>query len=220
MNELPRITSIGAPPELHADRIVASMLRVIVSIRAKRWPEAQAVYEAHPKDGNPGAQARLLKRIEKAMRGFVLGSALESGKRGRYKIHLLVLDGWDAEKSIIIGPDDRIPAKPWIAISQVIVTSKGDHRYDETTEVPLLITHHALSRLAQRCGARDLRQVYYAVRAIGAAYIKQMKGRFVCHNERMRVETDLGPVICVLSHHADGNGGIVLTTLWNEEDPE
>jgi hypothetical protein len=222
MNELPRIQSLGLPPEKHADRIVAAMLRVIVEERAICWRKLDALMKQNLPDGNPAAQSRLFKKITAAIDSFLLGSHLEPGKRGRYRIRLLVLDGWDAERSDIIHADDLIPEKPWIAVSSVVIESKGSYRYDEACSVTLFITHHALSRLTQRCGARTLKELYCAVRRIAIVYLTKMADKAVSGPERISIELpfNLGSAICVLEPHEDGEGGMVLATLWNKEEIE
>jgi hypothetical protein len=222
MNELPRIQSLGLPPEKHADRIVAAMMRVIVEERAESWRKLNALMRQNLPDGNPAAQVRFFKKVTAAIDSFLLGSHLEPGKRGRYKIRLVVLDGWDAERSDIIHDDDPIPEKPWIAVSSVTITSKGRFRYDESCEVPLLITHHALSRLTQRCGARTLKELYCAVRRIAIIYITKTVRKPVSGHQRIPIELpfNLGTAICVLEPHEDGQGGLVLATLWNKEEIE
>jgi hypothetical protein len=222
MNELPRIQSLGLPPEKHADRIVAAMLRVIVEERVLCWRRLNDLMAAHLPDGNPAAQARFFKKVTTAADSFLLGSHLEPGKRGRYKMRLLILDGWDAERGAIIGADDPIPEKPWIAVTSVVIESRGSYRYEEDCSVTLFITHHALSRLTQRCGARTLKELYCAVRRIAIIYLTKMAHKSVSGHQRISIELplNLGTAICALQPHEDGQGGLVLATLWNKEEIE
>jgi hypothetical protein len=220
MQQFPTITSLGLPPEKHADRIVAEMLRIIAAKRAECWPKLHAVLDGRVADGNPAAQQRLLNKMKAAVHNFLLGSHLTPGKRGRYTIRLICLDGWNAESSDLIREIDAIPAKPWIAVSSVIFESKGDFRYKEQAEIALLITHHALSRLTQRCGARDLKEVYGAVAQIAKTYILERgyDEQPVRDGEQLRVKLpyDMGTAVCVLTQHEDGAGGVVVATLWKE----
>lgn len=223
---LPAITSVGLPPEKHADRIVAEMLRRIVARRNECWPKLHSIFKLRTKDGTPAAQQRIYDKMCAAVDDFLLGGSLTTGKRGRYEIRLLVLDGWDAERNDIITKDDPIPTKPWIALSVIRLISKGDFRYDTECGTSLLITHHALSRLAQRCGARSIREVYGAVMDIAYEFIRYRvdnKQRMIRDGERMRVKLDdgLGTAVCALVQHShkDCEGGIVLATLWNDGEP-
>jgi hypothetical protein len=160
--------------------------------------------------------------MEAAIGGFLLGSGIETGKRGRYKIYMCVLDGWDAERNDLIKEDNSIPEKPWLAVTTAVIESKGDYQYKEDCSISLLITHHALSRLTQRCGARNLREVYAAVRRIAIVYVQRATERAVRNGERMSIELpyDMGTAICALTHHADGEGGVVLATLWKLGEAE
>jgi len=225
---LPRIQSVGLPPEKHADRIVADMLRRIVATRKACWPKLHGIFTARTKDGTPAAQERIHQKMLAAVKGFILQSRLTPGKRGKYKIDLLMLDGWNAETNAIIVEDDPIPEKPWIALSQIRFMSKGDYRYDIEGGTALLITHHALSRLAQRCGARDIKQVYGAVWDICGHFLIHLvahhKESDIRDGERFRADlTDkgLGIAVCVLSkhRHPDCKNGTVLATLWSEGEP-
>jgi hypothetical protein len=224
MDELPTIQSIGLPPEKHADRIVGAMMRIIVRDRARRWRKILDVLSnGRRTDGNPKGQAKLHARLREAVKGYLLGSALQSGKRGRYKLYLMILDGWDAERKDFIHEDDRIPEKPWIALSTVQIESKGDHQYDDVSGVCLLITHHAMSRLAQRCGARSLKEIYSCVRRIARTYCDEFDGAKPApryYHLRVELPYDLGTAVCALEQYYDGEGGMVVATLWKEGDAE
>jgi hypothetical protein len=61
----------------------------------------------------------------------------------------LNIDGWDPELNDVIA-DGRIPPKPWLAGSVTSIKSEGQHAHILEQRFKLLVTHHALSRLAQR----------------------------------------------------------------------
>jgi hypothetical protein len=51
------IQSVGAPPERHADRIVADMMRHLAEQQASLWETVNDVTKSpHTRDGNPRAQ--------------------------------------------------------------------------------------------------------------------------------------------------------------------
>ena len=55
---LPEIRSVGAPPEMHANRIVAEMLRYLAQEHAELWNVIHAITrDPLARDGNPRAQA-------------------------------------------------------------------------------------------------------------------------------------------------------------------
>jgi hypothetical protein len=220
-HELPKISSVGLPPEIHADRIVAEMLKVIACFRAMSWREMHGIVGTLP-DGNPGAQEKVKKRLEKVIGRFLVGIALKSGKRGRYELLLATLEAWNVETNAAIGPEGELPEKPWIALVSTVLKSKGNHNYDQEDRIVLLVTHHALSRLAQRCGARTIDEVYDAVWTIAAQFIAQQfetKAPFRDH-DRMRVKLphDMGVAICAA--RLDTDNCPVIVTLWKEDEPE
>jgi hypothetical protein len=114
--KLPTIQSVGAPPEEHADRIVAEMLHLLV--------RGRLAYERHIKaaiylpDGNPRAQAKLAGRLRQSGWPFILSADLiQAGKRGRYVLSFATLDGWSPSRQRIIADEGDIPQKPWLAVS-------------------------------------------------------------------------------------------------------
>ena len=166
----------------------------------------------------------MLAKFTEAAAHFTLVTHLETGKRGRYKLIFVAIDAWNAETKEIVYEDDEIPETPWLAFSLVTITGKGDHRYDEESGVSLLVTHHALSRLAQRCGARTIWDVMNAARDIGSAFFSYgwqvTKDEPFIDNTRMRVETSHGTLICPLRKYNDGGEGIVVATLWKKGEQE
>ena len=80
------IHSVGAPPEQHADRVVAEMLHVLVRGRLEREKHIKATLNLP--DGNPRAQAKLAKKLEERGWPFIL-SLRETGKRGRYELNFV-----------------------------------------------------------------------------------------------------------------------------------
>ena len=101
-----------------------------------------------------------------------------SAKRGRYTLWVHWIDGWDAgRKDIIFGDEHAIPAKPWLACSITRLASKGRGIYREKNLTMMVITHHALSRLAQRCGAKTPEDLIDAVANIWMAFAEQCEAR-------------------------------------------
>jgi hypothetical protein len=126
------------------------------------------------KDGNPKAQQKMADRLRKAGASRV---KLEPGKRGRYKLHIYEQAGWDPTRDAEIGPDDPIPEKPWIVCRLTIIDSKGRGRTrieDIYSEPVLFVSHHVLSRTAQRAGLRTLEDLMVAVTVIWNAAVKFM----------------------------------------------
>jgi hypothetical protein len=215
----PIIKSLGPPPEMYADRIVAEMMRYIVAAQTKRWKDIEAIITEvtlRRSDGNPGGQAKLAKRIKKAGQAFIFDVFLEPGKRGKYVLHILDVSGFDpADKSCIMNVTD-IPEKPWLSCNATKIHSKGRSLYDDKGLAFLFITHHSMSRLAQRCGAKEPRDLLDAVHSIWSAYLD------IYDFHKTKVPNDLrlrftlkgsDHAYAVLAHHEDGCGGMVVATI-------
>src|SRR5262245_7539449 len=145
--------SIGPPPEKHADRVVAALMQQLAQKHARLWATLDAILKAGAiYAGSPQAQHRLAARVRAA------GAAvhLAPGKRGRFTLGVYSLTGWCPARDAAIAVGDAIPPKPWIAGLVCLVESLGGGRnmvraYDK----PLLfLTHHVISRGAQRLGLR------------------------------------------------------------------
>ena len=153
MKLVPSIASEGSPPERHADRVVDEMIRWLIAESARFRPAIDEALKMSP--GNPKAQARLRERIRHLGEGVVTGVWLNPGKRGRYTLTLAYWTGWHPEQDRPIEPDDLLPtSKVWLAYWQTELTGEGAGKRTERSMPRLLATHHALSRLAQRCDAR------------------------------------------------------------------
>jgi hypothetical protein len=158
----PEINCIGAVPERHADRVVAAMMRQVAEQRAELLPAMQAVY-SEARDGTPKGQQKMARRIVQAGATCV---DLTPGKRGRYEISIYFLLGWDPYRDEEITIETAMPEKPWLAYFLSAIESKGRGKVTETTIPVLFITHHVLSRTAQRLGLRTTDQLLGTMRAI------------------------------------------------------
>jgi len=169
------IQSIGPPPERHADRVVAEMMR---HLARKRATLLEAINEAiaNSTDGGPRAQRKMAERIERA---GALNTELTSGKRGRYTLTFCDFTGWDAKRDAEIRLGDKIPEKPWIACNVTILSSPGRGRetLDCRSTPVILITHHAMSRTAQRLGLRTTEHLMVAARTIWNGAVKLLNDK-------------------------------------------
>src|SRR5262245_42326361 len=143
------IHSVGLPPERHADRVTAAMMRKLAADYPLALQKIRSIVAASS-DGSPKAQRKMQERIERA--GYP--SILKPGKRGQYELRTNIFIGWNPESDESILADMRIPTKPWIACSIVRVKSdgRGKGKTDFDALPILFITHHAISRAAQRLG--------------------------------------------------------------------
>jgi hypothetical protein len=163
------IQSIGPPPERHADRVVAEMMRELAHKRAAVWRAMQEAIRTSS-DGSPKAQRKLEARIRRA---GAVSTKLTPGKRGRYTLYVYDFTGWNERRDEEIKLGDPIPERPWIACHLDRLQSEGGGRnaVDFKSEPFLFITHHAMSRVAQRLGMRTSEHMLSATHIIWNAAI-------------------------------------------------
>jgi hypothetical protein len=155
------IQTPGPPPERHADRLVAEMLRHLAVTRAQLSHRIAAAIISSS-DGSPKAQRKMHDRL---LRAGATWATLTPGKRGRYSLYFFDWTGWDPARGEEIKVDDPIPPRPQIVcwINWIKSEGRGRHEVGIKTAPFLFVTHHALSRAAQRLGARSLADLEAAV---------------------------------------------------------
>jgi len=158
------IQSLGLPPERHADRVVAEMMREVAKTHISVWDTISEVIK-DSRGGSPKAQRKLAERILRAGAAY---TKLWPGKRGKFEIMIYDFTGFDPSRDAEIGSDDPIPEKPWIACNLSWLESPGGGRnmVEVKSRPVLFITHHAMSRVAQRLGMRTSKHLMAAARII------------------------------------------------------
>src|SRR5262245_23465312 len=101
------IQSLGPPPEKHADRVVAELMKQLAAKHARLWAALNEIVNANALNaGSPRAQHKLEARLQQA--GAL--TYLEPGKRGKYVLGMYSLVGWDPMRDAGIAVGDPIPA--------------------------------------------------------------------------------------------------------------
>jgi hypothetical protein len=137
----------------------------------------------------------MVKKIESLGKPFVIWVEIGSGKRSRYELQTVTIDGWHPYRSaLILDENDRIPEQPWLACIWAVTKSVRRHRYDTENGWPFFCTHHALVRLAQRCGARTANDLLTAVNNIWTAYLTILNERG--HNSPAAQILSAGEQLC------------------------
>jgi len=214
------IQSVGPPPERHADRVVAEMMREVAKNHATLWDEIQLVI-VDSRGGSPKAQRKLAERIKRA---GALHTKLWPGKRGKYEIMIYDFTGYDPSRNKEIGDGDPIPEKPWIACNLSMLESPGGGRnMVECNSRPILfITCHAMSRTAQRLGMRTSAHLMAAARIIWNGCIKMMnekadEGAWLNPPpEGWRVPIPPIPARVILKRHEKRRALIAMTVIPND----
>jgi hypothetical protein len=217
------IQSIGPPPERHADRIVAEMLRQLAVQKAERFPMIADAMLSSRRDGGPRAQRRM------AERAGAISTYLSPGKRGSYEFMFCDLAGWDVTRNAEITPQDQLPAKPWLVGFVNVLTSlgRGREQRDFKSSPILFVTHHALSRVAQRFGATHSHHLLNLTTNIfnqlmdeqmergKAGTLRQWLDAVPPEGYRMPV-ADV--VTVVLKRHQKYKGALVAATIFKNND--
>jgi hypothetical protein len=167
---------------------------------------------ANVNDGNPKAQSKFAKQVDGFP--FVLTTQLEPGKRGRYVLHIFYVGSYDPISKTLIMQDDVIPDKPWLSLNVLRLHSKGRGEYEHKHYTALLVTHHALSRLTQRCGARNMADLLNAATGICDTYLGKVMDdkQFSDFPDGTRLPFKDGTA--VLNHDQDLDGAPVVVTVF------
>jgi hypothetical protein len=175
---VPIIQSVGPPPALHADRVTADMLKYIAATHIALWRDIGSTFR-NGSLGNPIGQRRLVRHLEAIGGAFLPVCHLKPGKRCHFTITLVEIAPWDQNRDAIIAEDDPVPVKPWLVAVVTTLKGLGPDKFDTFAKIPLVATHHALSRLCQRVNARTPRDLIVATNAMCEAFLEASRaGRF------------------------------------------
>jgi hypothetical protein len=167
-----QIQSVGLPPEQHADRVIALMLKDMAQQHARVWQAINDITkDPHARDGNPKAQARMEAKVRAA--GASL-TKLIPGKRGRYTLYVHAMCGWNPAIGKLIDVDDPLPPKPWIACLLHRIKGTGNGNIEFHSFSHIYLTHHCLSRAAQRWGVRTVTDLADAIEVISTEAVGYM----------------------------------------------
>ena len=86
----------------------------------------------------------------------IVACNLTPGKKGRYSARLMFWSGWDRDRDREIAAGDKMPARPWICLWYVEIRGLGHYKVEWHRAPLAFISHHILSRMAQR---HDMRSV-------------------------------------------------------------
>lgn len=158
----PMIESVGSPPDRHAERIVDEMLVWLFKRSREVWLNSKGTFN-HKQMGNPVGQERAVERLKQAIGDLLLHCHLEPGKRGKFHLTLVQWMIWNSTQGLVCNPKtEPPPPTAWIAIA----TSFCDRDLEWRTAVPMLVTRHAMVRLAQRAGVRTVPDLLLAMREL------------------------------------------------------
>ena len=215
--DVPEIQSAGPPPAAHADRVVAEMLHLLAKVHGIVVSNLRNFFKT-VRDGNPRAQLKLVDQIKRIGYPLVLDVELQTGKRGKYSMQIFLIGCFDPVQKQLIMENDVIPEKPWLSFSCILHESHGHGVYDQSPYTLVYVTHHALSRLTQRCGARTVDDLLQAVADMCLAYFDRTEEQkeFV---DGTRLPFKGG--VAVLNHYDSEKKVVaVVVTVLDQQDPQ
>ena len=160
----PVIASVGPPPDRHAERVATEMLAHLWASQATLWANAAGSLKSSQM-GNPTGQQRAVARFRKASSDLLLDVRLRTGTRGRFDLTIATWLIWNPATSAPAMAGSALPQTPWLAIG--FAHSARSRSWNSS--VPMLVTHHACVRLAQRAGVKTVRDLMAALRDLWLA---------------------------------------------------
>jgi hypothetical protein len=160
------IQSIGEPPDRHAERVADLFLRHLFARQGELWANVEG--SLHRKQmGSIVGQRRAVARFRRAAGDLALSIDLTPGSRGRYLLMFTSCMLWDVAVDEAADLDRPIPSRCWLAVG--VAFNNGGEPDDWDCRVPLLITRHAIVRLAQRSGVRTIPDLLTAAKDLWRA---------------------------------------------------
>lgn len=222
----PKIESIGPPPEIHAKRVTELMLAHLQARRNQMLVNVKPLSSASM--GNPVGQHRTVERMRKDLGDGLLDLRVRTGKRNRYHIQLIDWGLWDFIADRLV-PDEtsHAPHSAWLAVVVNDMIGRGPGRpMDTGAYAPLLVTRHALLRLAMRANVRTISDLLSALQGLwllSCRLAKQYPDDIGWLKPRQHIaanqwtlpiyENDPNSAVAVLEPHADGAPRLVVVTV-------
>jgi hypothetical protein len=202
MNPPPVISSIGPPPDRHADRVISEMVHWLANEAERLLPHINGLLTGIP--ALPRAQLRLVEKLRKIARPTLLDVYLSPGKRGRFKLGMFI---WGVKPG----------ARPQGYLGVQGIEGIGNFRVRTKTRHLLTVSHHAMSRLAQRCSVRTPEDLQRALAGMVLAAIAEeglLEGEFPPAGKR----SSFPGGVAVLQRDAESGDLIMVTILESREE--
>jgi hypothetical protein len=191
------------------------MMRHLSLRHAALWKLVDKITKGgYVRDGNPRAQGKLRDQIKAAGASVV---HLESGKRGKYKLLVSDLVGWDPHFDRLIGIGDSVPEKPWLANLVHVITGQGHGFVEHVSSVSCYLTHHSLSRVTQHWAVRTIHEL---VRVAETVIHEVMRHDIKISEEDWKrappegIRIPINEVATAVLKRHDKYGAFVVVTIW------
>jgi hypothetical protein len=167
----PAITSIGPPPDLHAERITDEMVVWMRGEYDRLHERTRGVFS--PKTmGTIEGQWRAVQQYRQAAGDLAIDVHLEAAKRGRFKLNVME---W------------TVLPNGWLGFKISHFTAVN-HLPRTKTATPVAVSRHAIIRLAQRGGVRTVADLIAALNELWSV----LRGLMNCVGEDWLTPPDCG----------------------------
>ena len=154
----------GEPvPDRHAERISSDMVSYLCRERMRLHERAIGLIDIE-KMGSPAGQKRIADRLATALGPLALEISLKPAKRARFVLEVVDWLVWDSVDDDPVVTDAARP-RAWLGVALTHYTG-ARHRSDTKFGIPLLVSHHAITRLAQRAGVRTIDDLLESLREL------------------------------------------------------
>jgi hypothetical protein len=163
MNTAPKIESLGAPPEKHAERVTREMVAFLHAERPQLEAKAKGMIDPRQMGTHKGLE-RTADRLIKALGPLALSVYVARATRGR---GMLLFADW--------GTWDPIAGKEAAWLAGFLTTLRAtNYVLDLRSNARLLVSRHAIARLAERADVRTVEHLLLATRALWTATFQLM----------------------------------------------
>jgi hypothetical protein len=211
----PKITSVGPPSSQHATRIVGFMLDHLHSRRMAIQPTLNGII-VPSRMGTPVGQMRVFERLKRAMGGTALDLHITTAKRGRF---LLMTTEWQPIANGSLIKSGALPPNAGLAAVTAFITAVR-HQGRGKSETPLVVTRHALARMAERAEVRTIEDMLDGVRDLWKAAGVIMSAPDEAWRQPPRGNAWQVPVaggVAVLAPNDDGSRQLAAVTVLTYE---
>jgi hypothetical protein len=215
------IQSVGAPHAIHADRVVANMMRHLSLRHAVLWELVDKITKGgYVRDGNPRAQGKLRDQIKAGGASFV---RLTPGKRGKYKLLVSDLVGWNPNSDRLIAVGDQVPEKPWLANMIHTIEGQGHGYVQYVSSISTYLTHHCLSRVTQHWAVRTIPELVRVAETVIHAvmrYDSKISDEDWNHAPPDGIRIPVNDVATAVLKRHEKHGAFVVVTLFGRNRGE
>jgi hypothetical protein len=209
----PQIQSAGPPPLRHAERVTSEMLAFLHGQHPQLFARAHGVINLRQM-GSLKGQQRTADRLNKALGPLSLGVYLSQVKRGRGTLMFADWSTWDPLAGAEADSARPPPPLAWL-VAYLNIYRVANYQIDVRSNARLLVSRHAIIRLAQRADVRTINDLIAAMRELWQATFhlmaRDLDGWTKPPDGIWRIP--VGDAIAILEPDRDGAARLVCKTI-------